>query len=86
MITEQENPMEWALLSKELDESKEHLESLIAQLHKDGSIDENDFKVQLFHVITHLNRIWNSRAHVGEINDKDFANYSNIPKEFSPIG
>ena len=64
----------------EFDETKEHLGELISQVGKDGVIDEEDLRVQIFHIITHLNRIWNSKEHVGEIMDSKF------PKTFSPIG
>ena len=70
----------------ELDEAKEHIETLKEQLHRDGSIEEEDFKIQLFHTISHLNRLWNGRNHSGEINQELHSELSKTPTDFRPVG
>ena len=86
MINIKDNPIEWAQLGYELEEVREHLGSLSHYLERKGEIEEEEFMVQIFHAITHLNRIWNSRNHIGKLSEQDFENYSNIPVEFEPIG
>ena len=86
MINKKDNPVEWPVMLMELDEVKEHIESLIDQMNNEGSIDEEDFRIQLFHSITHLNRLWNSRNHSGEIDQELHNELSKTPTDFSPIG
>ncbi|MES2676675.1 MAG: hypothetical protein V4660_20730 [Pseudomonadota bacterium] len=86
MINNDENPVAWALMLMELDEAKEHLEKLTNQMAVDNLIDEEDFKIQLFHVMTHLNRIWNGRNQDEEESHQNFSISSNTPTEFVPVG
>ncbi len=86
MINKKENPVEWALMMYELEETEEHLSDLMKVLQSKEAIDEPDFKVQISHIYTHLNRIYNSRNHVGEITDKDSYKYSYFPKDIKPVG
>ena len=39
MINERDNPVAWSLLLQDLDEAREHLESLIHQMHQNGRIE-----------------------------------------------
>ena len=86
MINCSDNPVEWSLLLMNLDEAKEHIEKLMNQMGHDSDICESDFQVQLFHIITHLNRIWNCRNHVGQTSQSDFDQFSKTPPDFNPIG
>jgi hypothetical protein len=86
LINPKDNPIEWTLLGYELEEVKEHLDSLLAGLDPENGIDEVDFKVQVFHLITHLNRIYNSRNHEGEVTNETFSEYSEVPNDFSAMG
>lgn len=86
MINSEDNPAEWALMMLELEEVKDHIASLASQMGSNGSIDEEDFKVQVFHLVSHLNRLWNGREHIGELDQKRFNELSNTPPDFIPMG
>ncbi|AJQ94732.1 hypothetical protein [Gynuella sunshinyii] len=86
MINKKDNPVEWYVRLMELEEIKEHIESLVTQMSKDDAIDEEDFRVQLFHAMTHLNRLWNSRHYSGEINQELHDEFSKTPGDFQAIG
>lgn len=86
LINPKDNPIEWAQLGYELEEVKEHIESLILDLDPVHGLDETEFRVQIFHAITHLNRIYNSRNHSGEVSTEKFTEFSKIPGDFSATG
>jgi len=86
LINPNDNPVEWAMLGYELDDVREHITSLLAGLDAKTGIDEGDFRIQIFHVMTHLNRIYNSRNHIGKIDDDLFSEFSKFPSDFSAIG
>jgi len=86
MISDAEYPVEWAMLITELDDAREHLESLTNKMTKSGVIDEADYAVQLGHVCAHLNRAWNSRSLKGEISEEDWERYSRFPDDLQPVG
>lgn len=86
MINERDNPVEWALLIYDLEEAKEHLESLIDDLADKGRIDECDYAVHLGHVFAHLNRNWNARHLEGEIPSDEYERYSQFPDDLDPVG
>ena len=86
MISNRQNPVEWAMLLTELDEAREHLESLIDSMNAADGYDDEDFAVELGHIFAHLNRAWNSRAHVGDIPDETSSRYTQFPTDLYPVG
>ncbi|WP_444888826.1 hypothetical protein [Microbulbifer sp. JMSA008] len=86
MINAKDNPVEWPLMLMELGEIKEQIEPLANQMKNDGLIDDEDFKVQIFHTISHLNRLWNGRNQVGEIGQDLHSELSKTPADFIPLG
>ncbi len=86
MINIKTNPIEWSSLMYELEDAKEHLESLIIEMNKNGSIDEIEYEIQLGHVFAHLNRGWNSRRKVGEYDEKERKKFSSFPSDLEPCG
>jgi hypothetical protein len=86
VINEKENPVEWAMLITELDEAREHLDSLIKTMAETESVDESEYAVQLGHVFAHLNRAWNSRELIGQIGDGEWQTYSAFPDDLDPVG
>ena len=86
MINKKENPVSWALLLTELDEAREHLESLITEMNEAGAIEDSEFVVQLGHVYAHLNRAWHSRNQDGEITEEQWPVFSQFPKDIKPVG
>ncbi|MCK8136799.1 MULTISPECIES: hypothetical protein [Gammaproteobacteria] len=85
MIDRKSNPNEWSTLLYELEDAKEHLESLITQLDAAGQIDEEDFKIQLSHIYEHVNRSWNIRNITNDFENKDSAKLSGFPKDIEPL-
>jgi hypothetical protein len=85
VISKKNNPVEWSQLLYELDDAKEHLESLIEEMTKSKDFDEIDFGIALRHIYSHLNRAWNAKDHIGEVSTEDFDNYSNMPTDLKPL-
>ncbi len=79
MINGKDNPVEWAMMSYNLEEVVEHLQELSNLVIPDASIDEEEFKVYMGHIYAHLNRIWNQRNHIGDISDEQLEQYSEFP-------
>lgn len=88
MLTNAEHPVAWALLVSELEDAREHLETLIQRMSADGTIDEADFRVQLGHVFAHLNRAWHSRhdPDLAEMPAELDAQRSRFPEDLKPSG
>ena len=86
MINGKENPVEWALMSYELEEVIEHLQEISRLIMPESEIDEEELKVYISHVYAHINRIWNQRNHTGEITDQQFVEYSKFPNDIEPGG
>lgn len=86
VINSQDNLAEWTLMMLELEEVKDHVASLASQMGRNGSIDEEDFKVQVFHLMTHLNRLWNSRNFIGGLDQKTYEKFPMMPSDFIPMG
>lgn len=86
MINSKLNPVEWSSLLYELEDAKEHLESLISEMVTDGQINEVEYKVQISHVFSHLNRSWNSRNKIGKSTEKEHELYAKFPKDIEPCG
>ncbi len=85
MIERKSNPNEWSTLLYDLDDAKEHLESLINQLNIAGKIAEEDFKIQLSHIYAHVNRSWNIRKLENNFENQDSAKSSRFPKDIEPL-
>lgn len=85
MIDRKSNPNEWSTLLYELEDAKEHLESLVTQLDGVGQIDEEDFKVQLSHIYAHVNRSWNIRNLTDDFENNDSTKLSGFPKDIEPL-
>lgn len=80
MINAKDNPVEFSLLQYELIDAKGHIDDLLKNLDAED-YDEVEFRIDLAHIFAHLNRAWNSREHIGEINSDDWKKYSEFPKD-----
>ncbi len=80
------NPVEWALLGYELDEVAEHVQALSKLITPNGTLSEEEFEVYVGHIYAHLNRIWNSRNHVGELDDDLRREFTQFPSDISFLG
>lgn len=85
MINKIENPVSWAMLMYELDDAKEHLTKLIANLESAPEYDETDYKVDLGHIYSHLNRAWNGRNNSQDISETEWSAASQFPTDLKPI-
>lgn len=85
MINKNDNPIEWALLMYELSDAHEHLEKLIKQMSSKDFIDEIDYKINIAHIYSHINRAYKSRAHIGDINTEKHTEFSQFPIEIDPV-
>ncbi len=86
MINNDDNPVQWALLVNELDEAREHLDSLTRTMVAKGTIDESDYAVQVGHIYAHLNRAWASRRRTTELPFDEWEEASQFPTDLSPVG
>ncbi len=84
MINKIDNYVELALLSDELSDAKEHLDNLINKMSNDD-IGEAEFRINLAHIYSHLNRAWNSRNHVGKMDTELWEEFSRFPKDIEPL-
>ena len=86
MITKKDHHAEWALLMYELDDAKDHLETLMREMTEDAEFAEEDYRVQLGHIFSHLNRAWNMRDRLGtDWTDEQFQKFSRFPQDLAPI-
>ena len=74
-----------ALLMHELDDAKEHLETLMREMTDDPEYDEANFRVDLGHIYSHLNRAWNARNRLGaEWTQEQQEELSQFPTDIDP--
>ena len=85
MIERKSNPNEWSTFLYELEDAKDHLESLISQLNENGKIDEIDFRIELSHIYAHINRSWHIRNRENDFDTQDSRILSNFPKDIDPL-
>jgi hypothetical protein len=86
MINAKQHPVGWAGLLTELDDAREHLQSLLDKMQKDGTIEASELAVELGHVYAHLNRAWHSRNQETEITEDQWPAFSAFPKDVEPVG
>lgn len=78
--------LELALLRYELDEVTEHLQNPSKLVLPNSGLHEEEFEVYMGHIYAHLNRIWNSRNHVGEIDNKLWEKFTRFPLDIKLCG
>ncbi|MGB7208813.1 MAG: hypothetical protein WBD27_09165 [Pyrinomonadaceae bacterium] len=86
MINEKDNPVEWAILIYELDDAREHLETLLKEMSEAGDFTDEDFAASVGHIFAHLNRAWNTRNVVSEITSERTDAMSQFPTDLKPVG
>jgi hypothetical protein len=85
MINASDNPGQWALFIDELDDAYEHLGALIKGLQFDSSYDEARLRIDLGHVMAHLNRSWARRNLTRDLTDQEWESSHDYPKDLLPI-
>jgi len=86
MIESKENPVEWAGLMYELDDLKDHLESLINVMNENGEIQKEEYRIQIGHLYAHLNRAWNSRNATSDEVENNIEKFTKFPKDIKTCG
>lgn len=85
MITKEQAPVEWAMLMYELDDAREHLETMMDKMNTDPEYDEEFFRVDMGHIFSHLNRAWHTRNLTGELKGNKWHEASKFPTDLDPI-
>jgi hypothetical protein len=85
MIDPKHNPVEWALFIDELSEAHEHLGALISKLGSEPDDDEEQFRVDMGHLMAHLNRAWARRNCARALTDEEWEQFREYPQDLPPI-
>ncbi len=81
-----DNSVAWSQFLYELEDAKEHLESLISDMQQDSTYSEEQFKIDLGHVYAHLNRAWNTRNDESGATKENWDTVSKFPTDLEPVG
>ena len=85
MINRNDNPVQWALLMDELQDAHEHLGRLMAQMTADIDYDEANLRIDLGHVMAHLNRAWASRSLTRPLTDEEWESFREYQRDLQPL-
>jgi hypothetical protein len=85
MINRNENPEPWVLFIVQFQEAHEHLSKLISDITSDRGYDEARLRIDLGHVMAHLNRAWTSRNVARELTDAEWESFREYPQDLRPI-
>lgn len=86
MINKENNSVEWSSLMYELEDASEHLNVLISAMENDPEFGEIDFKIQLQHIFSHLNRAWHRRKFDRKISEEEWMAASKFPDDLDMLG
>ena len=84
MINKEIAPVEWAALMYELEDAQEHLAALISNMNSDADFDEVNFRIELGHVFSHLNRAWHRRDKIEGLTEGEWLEASKFPTDLDP--
>ena len=85
MISRDDYPVQWALLMEELAEAHEHLERMISEMTADAAYDESRLRVDMGHIMAHLNCAWARRSCTRDLTDQEWEDFREYPKDLRPI-
>jgi hypothetical protein len=85
MINRNDNPVQWALFVDELNDPHEHLGNLISEMMTDTEYDESRLRVDLGHIVAHLNRAWARRNLTRDLTDEEWDAFREYPQDLRPI-
>lgn len=85
MIKRDTNQVAWTLFMDQLTEAHDHLGDLIEKLAIDHDYDESCFRVDMGHVMAHLNRAWASRNIPREITEEEWERFREYASDLPPI-
>ncbi|MDP3812997.1 MAG: hypothetical protein Q8Q78_18495 [Hydrogenophaga sp.] len=84
MISKEKHPDGWAALMYELTDAQEHLARLISEIESDLEYGEGNFRVDLGHVYSHLNRAWHCRNAADALPEAEWRVASLFPTDIEP--
>lgn len=85
MINKTDNPAEWSLLKDEIGKAIELVEFLEIEITTNSEINEKQIKGYLTLIYILLNRIWNSRNHIGERTEQQLKEYTEFPTDIECV-
>lgn len=85
MINRDDNPVQWVLLLDELNEAHEHLGKMISELTAQPDYDEARLRVDMGHIMAHLNRAWARRNCTRDLTDQEWEAFREYPEDLRPI-
>lgn len=84
MISKEGAPVAWAALMYELEDAKEHLAALISDMSSDAEFDEENLRIDLGHIFSHLNRAWHHRKKIEGLDEAEWLEASRFPTDLDP--
>jgi hypothetical protein len=85
LINRTESPVGWALFVSELSDAHEHLGKLLAEIEGDAEYDEANLRIDLGHVMAHLNRAWVRRNVREDLGEAEWDAAREFPSDLQPI-
>lgn len=85
MINPREHSVGWALFVSEFADAHEHLGKLISDLYGDSEYDEANLRIDLGHVLAHLNRAWVRRNVVDDLTESEWEGAREFSADLQPI-
>jgi len=85
LVNRDDNPVQWALFMDELEEAREHLGRLIADITTDRNYDEDRLRIDMGHLAAHLNRGWGRRNCTRDLTDEERESWREYPQDLRPI-
>lgn len=85
MIDKESNPIEWAMFMYELEDASEHLTTLIDKLSTSPNFSEDELKIHIAHIYSHLNRAWHFRNTTAQPTELQTYTAGKFPTDIEPI-
>ena len=85
MINRRNHPVGWAQLMSHLNDARDHLSTLITEAEADAEYAEENFRVDLGHVLAHIHRAWYCRNSPNNLSDAEWEKARDTPQDLDPI-
>jgi hypothetical protein len=85
VINRSEHPVGWALLIGELEDAQEHLRNFLTDIDSNPEYGEEELRIDLGHVLAHLNRAWHRRNSSNDLSEKEWNDAREFPRDLDPI-
>jgi hypothetical protein len=85
LINSKDHPVGWAQLVYELEDAREHLANLLKEITTDPDYGEENFRVDLGHVLAHVHRAWNFRNSPDNVTTEDWEAGRSAPPDLEPL-